>query len=175
MQGKDALLLDGLDWHETHVRSADCLTDRFSIGCIGLVPLDVGLHILRGDQLHGVAEAGQFTAPMMSARACLNANQTSRLLCKKDQQLAPPKPTPQHGATHLIYPVYLENRLSDIKADRNGRHDLSPFGLLDLTNAPTTGAVHAIKWAVQRARYMSLETIAPLSDNPTVSLPAIAA
>ena len=29
--------------------------------------------------------------------------------------------------------------------------------------------------AVQRARYMSLETIATLSDNPTVSLPAIAA
>ena len=31
------------------------------------------------------------------------------------------------------------------------------------------------EWAVQRARYMSLETIAPLSDNPTVSPPAIAA
>jgi len=30
------------------------------------------------------------------------------------------------------------------------------------------------EWAVQRARYMSLETIAPLSDDPTVSLPAIA-
>ena len=28
--------------------------------------------------------------------------------------------------------------------------------------------------AVQRARYMSLETIAPLSDDPAVSLPAIA-
>jgi putative transposase len=31
------------------------------------------------------------------------------------------------------------------------------------------------EWAVQRARYMSLETIAPLSNNPSVSLPAIAA
>ena len=30
------------------------------------------------------------------------------------------------------------------------------------------------EWAVQRARYMTLETIAPLSDVPTVSLPAIA-
>jgi transposase-like protein len=29
------------------------------------------------------------------------------------------------------------------------------------------------KWAVQRARYMTLETIAPLSDDPAVSLPAI--
>jgi putative transposase len=31
------------------------------------------------------------------------------------------------------------------------------------------------EWAVQRARYMTLETIAPLSDDPTASLPALAA
>src|SRR5437016_2912378 len=31
------------------------------------------------------------------------------------------------------------------------------------------------EWAVQRARYMSLETIAPLSDAPTVTLPTVAA
>ena len=37
------------------------------------------------------------------------------------------------------------------------------------------GVVHAIKWAVQRARYMTLETIAPFSDDPFVSLPAVAA
>jgi hypothetical protein len=28
--------------------------------------------------------------------------------------------------------------------------------------------------AVQRTRYMALETIAPLSDNPFISLPAVA-
>ena len=31
------------------------------------------------------------------------------------------------------------------------------------------------EWAVQRARYMTLETIAPLSDDPIVKLPAVAA
>ena len=31
------------------------------------------------------------------------------------------------------------------------------------------------EWAVQRARYMTLETIAPLSDDPMVSLPSMAA
>ena len=31
------------------------------------------------------------------------------------------------------------------------------------------------EWAVQRARYITLETIAPLSDDPLVSLPALAA
>ncbi|MGQ0682548.1 transposase, partial [Bradyrhizobium sp.] len=30
------------------------------------------------------------------------------------------------------------------------------------------------EWAVQRARYMTLETIAPLSDDAAVSFPAIA-
>src|SRR5919109_1235544 len=31
------------------------------------------------------------------------------------------------------------------------------------------------EWAVQRGRYMSLETIAPLSDDPIIKLPAVAA
>jgi len=31
------------------------------------------------------------------------------------------------------------------------------------------------EWAVQRARYMTLETIAPLSEDPIVKLPAVAA
>ena len=31
------------------------------------------------------------------------------------------------------------------------------------------------EWAVQRARYMSLETIAPLSDDPLIGLSAVAA
>jgi putative transposase len=31
------------------------------------------------------------------------------------------------------------------------------------------------EWAVQRSRYMTLETIAPLSDDPRASLPALAA
>ena len=31
------------------------------------------------------------------------------------------------------------------------------------------------EWAVQRARYMTLESIAPLGDDPMVSLPPLAA
>lgn len=30
------------------------------------------------------------------------------------------------------------------------------------------------EWTVQRARYMTLETIAPVSDNPIVIMPAVA-
>jgi hypothetical protein len=35
-------------------------------------------------------------------------------------------------------------------------------------------ARHNDEWAVQRARYMTLETIAPISDNPIVILSAVA-
>jgi putative transposase len=31
------------------------------------------------------------------------------------------------------------------------------------------------EWAVQRARYTTLETITPMSDDPIVKLPAVAA
>ena len=30
------------------------------------------------------------------------------------------------------------------------------------------------EWAVQRARYMTLETIAQMNDDPVISLPAVA-
>ncbi len=30
------------------------------------------------------------------------------------------------------------------------------------------------EWAVQRSRYMTVESVAPLSDDPLVSLPAVA-
>ena len=31
------------------------------------------------------------------------------------------------------------------------------------------------EWSVQRARYMSLEAIAPMSDDATISMPTLAA
>jgi hypothetical protein len=30
------------------------------------------------------------------------------------------------------------------------------------------------EWAVQRSRYMTLESVAPMTDDPLVSLPAVA-
>jgi hypothetical protein len=55
----------------------------------------------------------------------------------------------------------------------------APFAAVQIAHALTfgtrAGAVHAIKWAVQRARYMTLETIAPWSDDPIVKLSAVAA
>jgi putative transposase len=55
------------------------------------------------------------------------------------------------------------------------------FGLPALLRSAIIRLVGAIllehndEWAVQRARYMMLETIAPLSDDPIVGLPVVAA
>ena len=50
----------------------------------------------------------------------------------------------------------------------------SPNSTPERTLAASSHAQQNDEWAVQRARYMTLETIAPLSDDPAVSLPAIA-
>jgi hypothetical protein len=77
--------------------------------------------------------------------------------------------------------VHLENGLGDIKPDRDdGRGSGSLCGCVDVHTLPHSDAERGLsmpsnKWAVQRARYyMTLETIAPLSDDPLASLPALA-
>ena len=87
MQGKDALLLDGLDGHEAHVRSTHGLADRLRVGRIGLVALDVGLHVLRWDKADKVPESAQLSRPVVSTRARLHPDDTWRLLRKERQQI----------------------------------------------------------------------------------------
>ena len=53
-------------------------------------------------------------------------------------------------------------------------------GLVPQTNRPSSAwstpyCSNTDEWAVQRSRYMTLESVAPLSDDPLVSLPAVAA
>ena len=57
------------------------------------------------------------------------------------------------------------------------RRMASSLGKMPTTSVRRIGALlleQNDQWAVQRTRYMTLETIAPLSDNPIVMLPAMA-
>jgi hypothetical protein len=56
MKGQTALLLGRLGRYEPHVRSGDRFADRFCIGGIVLLSLDIRLHIGRWHQANGVAE-----------------------------------------------------------------------------------------------------------------------
>jgi transposase-like protein len=65
-------------------------------------------------------------------------------------------------------------------AGRRSRCSISRVGIFPNEEAITrlVGAIlleQNDEWAVQRAPYMTLETIAPLSDDPFVKLPAAAA
>jgi hypothetical protein len=83
----------------------------------------------------------------------------------------------EHRTASIIDTVDLKDGLREIEANGN---DDGHGGILRLMEtAPLfqarEGVVHAIKWAVQRARYMTLETIAPLGDDQTIKLPIEAA
>src|SRR5439155_3246206 len=65
MLHQPALLLGRLDLHKTHGRAANRLADRFRIGRVILVALDVSLHVLRRHQANLVAEPRQLTRPIM--------------------------------------------------------------------------------------------------------------
>jgi hypothetical protein len=59
------------------------------------------------------------------------------------------------------------------------RHSLLRGGVAlrppSLPRPAVARAFHAIKWAVQRARYMTLETISPMGHDLTLTLPTAAA
>src|ERR1700694_50896 len=59
-----ALLLGGLGWYKPHVSPGDCLANGLCVSRIILLPLDVGLHIGRRYQPHGVTQCLQLARPM---------------------------------------------------------------------------------------------------------------
>jgi hypothetical protein len=67
---------------------------------------------------------------------------------------------------------FRRQRLTDRIESRDNRRDRRQHRAARAAGAPVIRTRRPA--AVQRARYMTLETIAPLSDNSIVSLPAVA-
>jgi hypothetical protein len=65
MKHQAALLLGCLDRHETHTWPLYRLTDGLGVGSIILLAFDVGLHISRRDEAHGMTESPKLARPMM--------------------------------------------------------------------------------------------------------------
>jgi hypothetical protein len=74
VQQHSSLLVSRLDRHKAHRRAPNRLADRFGIGGIVLVALDVRLHVLRRHQSHLVAKRAQLPPPVVRRRARLQAN-----------------------------------------------------------------------------------------------------
>ena len=75
MQSLQVELLDRLGRHKAHGRPLDRFGNGFSIAEIVLVALAEGLHELRRDQLHVMAQRQQLTAEMMGADTGFHADQ----------------------------------------------------------------------------------------------------
>jgi putative transposase len=81
-------------------------------------------------------------------------------------------PAPRRANLHLTNPIK--------RVDRKIKRRTEVVGIFPNEAAiiRLVGAIlleHNDEWAVQRARCMMLETIAPLSDDPIVGLPVVAA
>ena len=60
-----ALLLRRLGLDKPHVGPGDSLADRLGVSRIVLLPFDVGLHVGRWHQSHGMAKRLEFARPMV--------------------------------------------------------------------------------------------------------------
>src|SRR6267142_2582991 len=104
-----ALLLRRLGWDEPHVGSGDGFTNCLCVSCIVLLPFDVGLHVSRRHQSHGMAKCLQLARPMVRRGASLDANQAWRQLLKERQDLATLQLAADDHLAASVNAVNLEN------------------------------------------------------------------
>jgi len=108
MQHQHRLLLGVLYRHKPHRRPRYRFTDRFRIGGIVFVALDVGLHIGRRHQLHPMSECDQLTSPIMRCRAGFHADQTRLERPEIGDHAAPPQPPANDNASIGVDAMDLE-------------------------------------------------------------------
>ena len=88
MQHQTALLFGRLGLGKPHIGPGHRFADGLGVGGIILLPLDVGLHLGRRHQAHGVPKRLELTRPMMRRGAGLNANQARLQLLKERHDIA---------------------------------------------------------------------------------------
>ena len=107
----------------------------------------------------------------------LPAPSCSRCLCPGWSHHTPQPKPPQQGHRHPAILIPVTNPLERLNGEIKRRTDV--VGIFP-NEAAITRLVGAIlleqndEWAVQRARYITLESIAPVGDDPIVGLPIAA-
>jgi hypothetical protein len=125
--GKSRAATGGASWADVRVWPSPRLANRFRVGGIVLLSLDIGLHMGRRHQPNGVAERLKFTRPMIRRRAGLDDNEARRQPLKERQHISALQVTTKCHLTIRVNAMNLKDRFRDIKTDsRNRLHDLAP-------------------------------------------------
>src|SRR6266404_5143588 len=95
----------------THRRALNSLANRFRIGGIVLIALDVRLHVLRRHQPYLMPERGQLARPVVGRRTRFQPDHTARKPAEERQHLVATQPAAQDCHTLRIDAVNLKNML----------------------------------------------------------------
>src|SRR3982074_638203 len=108
-------------YHVGAILADAALQAGLSVSCIVLLTLDVGLHVSRRRQSHGMAKRLEFARPMVRRCARLNADQTRRQLLEERQDRAALQLAADDHLTSGINSVNLEHRLGNVETDCRDR------------------------------------------------------
>ena len=103
------LLLRRLGWHEPHIGAANGFANSLCVSHVVLRPFDVGLHVSRRHQSHGMTEGLKFARPMVRRSASLDADQTGWQLLEERQNGATLQLAADDHLTSSINAVNLED------------------------------------------------------------------
>jgi hypothetical protein len=101
-----------------HAWPGDRFADRLCVRSIVFLPLDVGLHVGRRHQPHGMADCLELARPMMRRCAGFNANDARWQLLKKRQYIPALDLAANKHVPRRVDAVDLKYRLCCVETDR---------------------------------------------------------
>jgi hypothetical protein len=111
------LLLDALDRHKSHVRTAERNADCRRVACIRLIAADERLDVGGRDQPHLMTLRPQRPPPVVRRAARLEANQRRRQLGEKCFHLRTAQALLHNHGAGGIFRVHLEDQLPNVQAN----------------------------------------------------------
>jgi hypothetical protein len=130
MKRQHGLLLDILDGDEPHRRPSDRFADRFGLGNIVLVALDVRSHDLWRNQLDGVSQRLQLASPVMRLAAGLHADQARRQVGEEGNKRVALQLLAKNRLAVLVRSAHLEQVLCQVDSDCRNLHGGRSFRIV---------------------------------------------
>src|SRR5260370_2944635 len=141
MEHQAALLFRRLGRHEPDVGSGDRLADRLGVGGIVLLPLDVGLHVGRRHQPHGMADRLELARPVVRRCAGSYTNEARRQLLEERQDIGALQLAADDHLARRIDAMDLKYRLRDVETNCRDRLHACLLPIVVTPSAATSRAL----------------------------------